>query len=845
MTWSPLTSSRVLEFLPHDTWTEVILISLEPNENGVYIATTEDKNKKQIEDMNNISIQSCFFEKVKEFKALEIVGVKINDNWHRGKMVCYNELQFHDTKIELIDVGCFYQTKLDNLFILPYYFLYEQLALPIQFLNFIPKTSKLTIKPDLSNSKLFEGVVLVDVFCNNIKSRNNENGKNQFDTKNKAISCPLDSNLSTFEDIVISKKGITHNLARQEKQKKIALKNGDYCCIQFFQDLSNIYVCKVIKNIANNNYIICDVDNVLLGTTHSKDQTLKKYPMVGDIVKVFSSLKKSYIRAKILKKNNDTSYDIFYIDYGNIETIMSNEVYELSQELCKPGLAIQVGISDLIPVKNNSMEIHEKIKNVFEIFINTNKLFQIEFDETSENHLQNLKFKEIDNGFYINDFVMNCLKESEPSEIEYKKPLNINSKINYDHDHDIKLQRTLNNNDIVYLRSFQSDNVVYVIKDLKLYNEVILNTTQDKSTVLKRDLISGDIVKVISENCTYRAKIKFIFSTDNIMVSVINIDTGSHHYVSSNSIYELSKDLIKIPGLSIRLKVDGLYIKNARLKDLLTIYIKSIENIPLYVEHVRHLNKHQTVNLKRIDNSENIFTEFYKIAKCKSSFICNEISNNNIDDEVINEPKENLKIKEFENAKLKNGDYCIISFFKDFKNIYVCKAVKDCNDSFYTNHEMDSLLNPTNHSKDCEVNAKPVLGDVVKVLSPTYNHFYRAKILSAESENCFRVSYIDYGDIEIAELCNIFELSDNLKNIPGNAVQIGIDISLDKIPNEEIIQMFDQLATQETQLSIEYNKYDKKGLENCVLKVISSGLNIKNEVLKLLSNQSTSSLLKS
>jgi len=57
--------------------------------------------------------------------------------------------------------------------------------------------------------------------------------------------------------------------------------------------------------------------------------------MVGDIVKVFSSLKKSYIRAKILKKNNDTSYDIFYIDYGNIETIMSNEVYELSQELCK------------------------------------------------------------------------------------------------------------------------------------------------------------------------------------------------------------------------------------------------------------------------------------------------------------------------------------------------------------------------------------------------------------------------------------------------------------------------------------------------------------------------------
>lgn len=43
-------------------------------------------------------------------------------------MICYNEFQFNDTRIELIDVGSFYQTKLDNLFVLPYYFLYEQLV---------------------------------------------------------------------------------------------------------------------------------------------------------------------------------------------------------------------------------------------------------------------------------------------------------------------------------------------------------------------------------------------------------------------------------------------------------------------------------------------------------------------------------------------------------------------------------------------------------------------------------------------------------------------------------------------------------------------------------------------
>ncbi|KAE9541012.1 hypothetical protein AGLY_004257 [Aphis glycines] len=116
--------------------------------------------------------------------------------------------------------------------------------------------------------------------------------------------------------------------------------------------------------------------------------------------------------------------------------------------------------------------------------------------------------------------------------------------------------------------------------------------------------------------------------------------------------------------------------------------------------------------------------------------------------------------------------------------------------------------------KDSEVNANPVLEDIVKVFSPAYKSYYRAKILSAE---------------EMAELCNIFELSDNLKKQPGNAIRIGIDISLDKTPNEEIINMFDHLATHEIQLSMEYNESDEKGLDNCVLKVISNGLNINNE----------------
>jgi len=52
------------------------------------------------------------------------------------------------------------------------------------------------------------------------------------------------------------------------------------------------------------------------------------------MVKVFSPHFGDLFRAKILK-NNKGCYDIFYIDYGNIETVSSNVIYELADELKK------------------------------------------------------------------------------------------------------------------------------------------------------------------------------------------------------------------------------------------------------------------------------------------------------------------------------------------------------------------------------------------------------------------------------------------------------------------------------------------------------------------------------
>lgn len=65
------------------------------------------------------------------------------------------------------------------------------------------------------------------------------------------------------------------------------------------------------------------------------DKIPKKHPIVGDKVKVLSPQFGAFFRAEVLKKKNDGSYDIFYIDYGNVENVSANKIYELADELLK------------------------------------------------------------------------------------------------------------------------------------------------------------------------------------------------------------------------------------------------------------------------------------------------------------------------------------------------------------------------------------------------------------------------------------------------------------------------------------------------------------------------------
>lgn len=66
------------------------------------------------------------------------------------------------------------------------------------------------------------------------------------------------------------------------------------------------------------------------------------------------------------------------------------------------------------------------------------------------------------------------------------------------------------------------------------------------------------------------------------------------------------------------------------------------------------------------------------------------------------------------------------------------------------------------HFLDRNNKINPVIGDIVKVFSPFYKEFFRAKIVEIKGNN-YQVFYMDFGNYEQVQLRDIFELSNDFK----------------------------------------------------------------------------------
>ncbi|XP_050525474.1 uncharacterized protein LOC126896591 isoform X2 [Daktulosphaira vitifoliae] len=803
---SPLTSNGVKAFLSVDTWTEVILISSKTTINSVYFVTTEDKLKKRKDDSHKIEVQSSSYEKVKDFIPWSLVAVEIDGNWFRGKLISYNEYQQDDTWIELIDCGSMYQTKLKDLYILPYYLLYEPLCLPIKFKNFVPKEKYLKIKALLTESELYEGYVFVNVLTSEISQKKVVPSilvESRFKPKNEETVLQLTNGycngVSDLHSLPCLRKGSFNNTIKQD----IPLKNGDKCCITYFDDYNAIYVVKT------ENKRVIGVE-IVEKTVFCKDTTPKLNPVVGDVVKVFSQQYKMFFRAKVLKPLINNKFEVIYIDYGNLEVVSSDNIYILPDDLVtKPGLAIRVGINAPAKIKKTPA-----IEKMFEQFANDCEIFKIEFNETAKNCLDNVKLINEKSEQSISVYIKKLLPDDKDVKRTSSIALNTENKNLIS---DLKITNSevkenlniLKNGDSVFIKHFEDSANVFVIKNCKCFNQLMIDLIEDKTLVSQSNLQRGDLVKVVTSDTQYRAK---VLDLKNDMIVVMNIDFGNIDNVSADCIYELSSKLKEVPQQIIKIGLKGPIIKPTApvLK-----FIEDIEKIKYNVElDEKNSNDFQEITLKRDNLKISIIDELMKVEE-------QNLTNYDL--------KKSSKI---ERSMLKSGDYCIITYFEDFDCIYIGKAKKDNNDIVLYNY---NLILEVMQSKGNQLNVvEPKVGEFYKIFSKKFDMtYYRGKVLKKEDTNRFKVYYIDFGNTEVVELKCVFELEDKYKEMIELPAPYAFKIPKMVQKTDEITNIFNNLIIQCCPLIIELEDVTNDGtLQYVKLKYVENSRCVNDEIIK-------------
>lgn len=93
-----------------------------------------------------------------------------------------------------------------------------------------------------------------------------------------------------------------------------------------------------------------------------------------------------------------------------------------------------------------------------------------------------------------------------------------------------------------------------------------------------------------------------------------------------------------------------------------------------------------------ICNGKKLKSIILQIRKCIHfrNFIFIDIPNNYKNNETIIKSNQSF-INDFQSIELENGDYCMVSYFEDFENIYLSKAIIN-QENVYEVHNLSIIL---------------------------------------------------------------------------------------------------------------------------------------------------------
>ncbi|KAL4132493.1 hypothetical protein QTP88_009632 [Uroleucon formosanum] len=181
---------------------------------------------------------------------------------------------------------------------------------------------------------------------------------------NKAILKKKLNNMDIYLDIKeflqkkMSRFTLLHNKGTKLKitdylKYNDLLKNGSAVLITHFISINQIYIRIHTSELTEYyNNLITEVNQFYVNSK-SKYHRLKT-PKIGERVAVKSLSKKTFVRATVSKKINDTTYSVHYIDYGDKEYVKAINIFQLDsrfvhfpQSVIKIGLKITMSINTI------------------------------------------------------------------------------------------------------------------------------------------------------------------------------------------------------------------------------------------------------------------------------------------------------------------------------------------------------------------------------------------------------------------------------------------------------------------------------------------------------------------
>ncbi|XP_060870995.1 uncharacterized protein LOC132945306 isoform X4 [Metopolophium dirhodum] len=633
-------------------------------------------------------------------------------------------------------------------------------------------------------------------------------------------NCVHDSNklFNLQSNTVIPVKVDSWVKSAMPEQLKCSLPSGSIVYMTGVVDLKEIYIRKLEDHDDDHEKFLDMVNEFCLSAV-----PINRPLVIGEIVGAQSTIDDNFYRGKVLKKIDDVTYSLQFIDFGDKDNVPSSKIFEIPKHFMTPSNVIKItlkGVND-IPLNVDALNYVSNLLSTCEPMIiefsPVQPLKDVSLTTVSSNENVNKRLNELlnnDDGMSTTD-VKNQLEQD-----------NVNIEENTASNRTVP---GLKKGDSVYITTFINVHNCFVRKveddtdELSNFIENVNLYCSAETPIGKLPKLNDLIGAKSIDGSFYRGKVTKKVNDNSYDVHFI--DFGMDENVSLSDIVNLSTELKQVIPSTILVKLKN--VSSTILNEAAREYVTLISEKALIIDMIED-NTNEVI-LKTEENES--------VNDRLKELMFENIKEININDliEIDEEFKSDQSLVECNVTTLKPGSIVYLTAFVNMDEMYIRK-LEDYNDEFH------NLLDKVNEF--C-LSAKPInrpliIGQIVGAQSTLDDSFYRGKVLKKIDDFTYSIQFIDFGDKDNVPLSKTFEIPTDFM-VPSTIMEINLKgIKSHSLSIEASNYITNLLSTYEP-LSIDFD--NQFPIKDVTLVVIKNNENVAENLNKLLKDENSTTTI--